>query len=246
MAFVMSWYMLISTPPSPQITPYVVMASKHRIIETDADIAAGIRALRRRCHILRHMHDAAGHPPLRRPTPGLPGLARIVVGQQVSVASAAAIWTRVTSAFPDLTAAALLEASDETLSRAGLSGPKKRTLKAIARAIDDGLDLDALAHADEAEVRDALIAISGIGPWSADIYLMFCLGRADAFAAGDLALQIAAGMAFGPSPTTKSERLTADELVELAENWRPWRSVAARLLWAYYAVAKQPKSGVPV
>ena len=82
---------------------------------------------------------------------------------------------------------------------------------------------------------------SGIGPWSADIYLMFCLGRADAFAAGDLALQIAAGMAYG-----RSERLSPDDLIALAENWRPWRSVAARLLWAYYAVAKQPKSGVPV
>lgn len=217
------------------------MARTPHTIETEADVAAGLRALRRRCAVMRRMHDMAGDLPWRQQRRGLPGLARIVVGQQVSVASANAIWTRFTVALPEVSARALLDATDETLTQAGLSGPKKRTLKAIAGAIDGGLDLDALSQADDAAVIAALTAISGIGPWSADIYLMFCLGRADSFAAGDLALQIAAGMAYGPS-----ERLTSDDLLALAENWRPWRSVAARLLWAYYAAAKAEKSGAPV
>lgn len=217
------------------------MARQPRIIETEADVAAGVRALRRRCAVMRRMHDLAGDPPLRRQRRGLAGLARIVVGQQVSIASANAIWTRFETVIPDLSAQTLLDASDETLSLAGLSGPKKRTLKAIARAIDGGLDFDALEGATDEAVIEALTAISGIGPWSADIYLMFCLGRADTFAAGDLALQIAGGMAYGPT-----ERLTPDELLALAEKWRPWRGVAARLLWAYYAAAKADKSGAPV
>lgn len=212
-----------------------------RSIETDADVEAGVRVLRRRCRVMRHVHDLTGHPPLRRRAAGLEGLARIVVGQQVSIASASAIWGRLSGALPEMSAAALREASDETLTAAGLSRPKKRTLRAIAAAIDDGLDLDRLAGADEDEVRDALTAISGIGPWTADIYLMFCLGRADAFAPGDLALQIAAGIAY-----RDGERMTAPDLADLAEAWRPWRSVAARLLWAYYAARKQPASGAPV
>jgi DNA-3-methyladenine glycosylase II len=212
-----------------------------RVIESDGDVAQGIRALRRRCAVMRRMHDASGDPPLRRPAGGLPGLARIVIGQQVSVASAAAIWKRFEAEFPDLSAVALIGATDEKLSAAGLSGPKKPTLRAIGQAIANGLDLDVLAVADDAVVRDELTRISGIGPWTADIYVMFCLGRADGFAPGDLALQIAAGMAYG-----SGERITADALDELAEAWRPWRSVAARLLWAYYAVAKRPQSGVPV
>ena len=214
----------------------------HVIIASDSDVKAGIRALRRRCATMRRMHDASGDPPLRRRASGLEGLARIVVGQQVSVASANAIWSRFVIAVPTLTAASLLTAPEEALTAAGLSGPKKRTLRAIARAIhNDGLDLAALEQADEDSVRQALTAISGIGPWTADIYLMFCLGRRDAFAAGDLALQIAAAIAY-----ERGDRLGPDELTELAEAWRPWRSVAARLLWAYYAVARQPKSGVPV
>ena len=95
-----------------------------------------------------------------------------------------------------------------------------------------GLDLDKLAHAPETEVHEALTALPGIGPWSADIYLLFCLGRADAFAAGDLALQIAARAAIG-----LPERPSREELFAIAERWRPWRGVAAHLLWAYYKVA---------
>lgn len=212
------------------------------IIETEGDVRAGIKALRRKCAVIRRMHDQTGEPPLRRRMPGFEGLARIIVGQQVSVASANAIWERTVKAVSPFEARRLLQLPDETLRGAGLSGPKIRTLTAIARAIaQEQLDLEAMQAHDDAEVREALIRISGIGPWTADIFLMFCLGRADSFAPGDLALQVAAQLAMD-----LDARPSAEELEDLAERWRPWRSVAARLLWAYYRLAKEAKSGQPV
>jgi DNA-3-methyladenine glycosylase II len=212
------------------------------IIETEDHIRTGVRALRRKCPILRHAHDVAGYPPLRRNQAGFEGLARIIVGQQLSIASAAAIWGRFEAALRPLDADKILAAPDDVLRAAGLSGGKVRTLRAISAAVTSGqLDLDALATAPESTVHESLRQVSGIGPWTADIYLMFCLGRADAFAAGDLALQIAAAIA-----AKQGERLTLAELEEMAERWRPWRGVAARLLWAYYAAVKAQKSGAPV
>lgn len=212
------------------------------IIETEDHIRTGVRALRRKCTIMRHAHDVAGFPPLRRNQSGFEGLARIIVGQQLSVASAAAIWGRFELALRPLNARKVLKAPDEVLRAAGLSNGKIRTLRAISAAVQAGtLDLDALATAPDAVVHENLRQISGIGPWTADIYLMFCLGRADAFAAGDLALQIAAAIA-----AKQGERLTLAELEEMSERWRPWRGVAARLLWAYYAAVKAQKSGAPV
>jgi DNA-3-methyladenine glycosylase II len=212
-----------------------------RIIETEHDIRAGVRALRRRCKVMRRIHDAAGDPPLRRQPAGLEGLARVVVSQQLSTASAAAIWSRVAAAVAPISATRLLAVRDATLQSAGLSRPKIKTLRALATAAKDGLDFEALATADDADVHAALRAINGIGPWSADIYLMFCLGRADAFAAGDLALQVAAQHAF-----EHKDRPGPDELLELAECWRPWRGIAARLLWAYYPVIKRSALRTPV
>jgi DNA-3-methyladenine glycosylase II len=212
------------------------------IIETEDDVRTGVRALRRKCPILRHAHDLAGDPPLRRRQPGFHGLARIIVGQQLSIASAGAIWGRFEQAVRPLTAAKVLKASDDVLRAAGLSGGKVRTLRAISTAVTAGqFDFKALETAPEATVHEALRQVSGIGPWTADIYLMFCLGRADAFAPGDLALQIAAAMA-----AKQGDRLTLAELEEMAERWRPWRGVAARLLWAYYAAVKAQRSGAPV
>ncbi len=216
-------------------------AKTHKLIETEEDIRAGIRALRRKCPVMRKMHDAAGHPPLRRREAGFEGLSRIVVGQQVSVASAAAIWGRTHAAVTPYEAKRLLCTSDETLRDAGLSAGKVRTLRAIAAAVEDGLNLVKLDHLSDAEVHDALTSIKGIGPWTADVFLLFCLGRADAFAPGDLALQVAAQLAL-----PLKARPSAGDLSDIAERWRPWRGVAARMLWAYYKVAKDAKSGVPV
>lgn len=211
------------------------------VIENEADIRKGVKALRRKCSYLRAMHDLAGDPPLRRRQPGFEGLARIVVGQQVSVASANAIWARFERTVQPVSAHALLGLDDDALRGAGLSRPKIRTLRAISQSVGEGLDLERLGGMSDAEVHDALTAISGIGPWTADIFLMFCLGRSDAFAAGDLALQVAAQIGMG-----LEQRPTAEELLEIAERWRPWRGVAARVLWHYYKVAKAARSGVPV
>ncbi len=215
--------------PSSAIRP------AHRVINVDSDVRDGLRALRRNCKFIRQMHDIAGDPPLRRREAGFEGLARIVISQQVSVASANAIWNRFAAVINPMDARTILASSDVELRAVGLSRPKIRTLRAISDAVmQQSLALDGFDLMTEEAVRDALTNISGIGPWTADIFLMFCLGRADSFAAGDLALQEAARMAFN-----LKTRPNAQELLEIAERWRPWRAVAARLLWAYYKEAKQ-------
>jgi DNA-3-methyladenine glycosylase II len=212
-----------------------------RIIESLDDIAEGLAVLTASDARIRRIHRIAGDPPLRRAEAGFPGLARIIVSQQVSVASAEAIWRRTSAVFAPLTPEAVLAAPDEMFREAGLSRNKIRTFRAIAMAIAEGLDLATLAEADADAARETLMAISGIGPWTADIYLMFCLGHADAFAPGDLALQEAARLALD-----LKDRPRAAELLEHAEAWRPWRGVAARLLWTYYRVARAGREGAPL
>jgi DNA-3-methyladenine glycosylase II len=212
-----------------------------RCIKTEADLHDGIRALRRKCKIMRRVHDVVGLPPMRLREPGFEGLARIIVGQQVSVASANAIWSRFEVTVQPMSVEQLRLMSDEALQGAGLSRPKIRTFRAIADASSGDLDFARLAAVADEEVHGALTSISGIGPWTADVYLLFCLGRADAFAAGDLALQVATQHAF-----QLDRRPAPLELTAMAENWRPWRGVAARLLWTYYRTVKAAKSGLPV
>jgi DNA-3-methyladenine glycosylase II len=218
-----------------------VKAVGPRIIEDEADIRDGVRALRRKCEIMRAVHDLTGDPPLRRRPAGFEGLARIVVGQQLSVASAGAIWGRTFAACTPFEPHILAGIEDTQLLGVGLSRSKIRTLRAIADACGNGLDLTRLDGASEEEIHAALTEVVGIGPWTADIFIMFCLGRADAFASGDLALQIAAQQALG-----LRKRPDKDKLVKIAERWRPWRGVAARLLWAYYAARKAKRSAIPV
>ncbi|MBS7805003.1 DNA-3-methyladenine glycosylase 2 family protein [Rhizobiales bacterium TNE-4] len=176
----------------------------------------------------------AGPPPLRKSEPGFRGIARIIVGQQVSVASAAAIWNRTAAGLDPLTPETVLAASEETLRACGLSAPKMRTLRAVAEAIVTGsLPLDTLHALPADEAHRLMIAVKGIGPWTADIYLLFCLGHPDAFPAGDLALQEAVRLAY-----RKRKRPDAKALAAFAERWRPVRGTAALALWAYYKVAK--------
>lgn len=208
----------------------IKVRSSFRLIESEADIRAGVRSLRRKCPAIRTMHDLVGDPPLRRFAPDFEALARIVVGQQLSIASARAIWDRVTALGP-VTASKFLTHETAVLAGAGLSGAKIRTLRAVSTAVaDEGLDFADLVTRGDDEVRARLIGIHGIGPWTADIFVMFAIGRADAWASGDLALQVAAGRVLG-----LDAKPTAGELEVLAERWRPWRGVAARLLWAHYA-----------
>jgi DNA-3-methyladenine glycosylase II len=167
--------------------------------------------------------------PLRREPDGFAALLRAIVGQQVSVASARAIWARLEGA--GLTdAAAMARASDEDLRNVGLSRQKARYGRALAGA---GIDFEGLRLRPDGEVVATLVAVPGIGAWTAEIYAMFALGRADVFAPGDLALQEAARTLFSMEKRPAEKALRA-----MAEDWSPWRSVAARILWAWYRVAK--------
>lgn len=200
-----------------------------RVIKSVADIRAGATALRALCPVMMRVHDIVGDPPLRRNASGFVGLAQVVVSQQLSMASAGAIWKRTALVVDPFDAPTLLAQDIGTLRAAGLSQGKVKTLRAAADAIVSGaLDLETPLPDDD--LRAALLAINGIGPWTADIYTLFCLGHADGFAAGDLALQVAAQRAFA-----LDSRPDARRLEEIAERWRPWRGIAARLLWAFYA-----------
>jgi DNA-3-methyladenine glycosylase II len=182
--------------------------------------------------------EIGGPPPLRRRAPGFAGLAAIIVSQQVSVASANAIFGRLESQLAPLSHQTLLAAEEATLRGCGLSAPKIRALTALAQAVAGGLDLEALAALPAPDAHSALTAVKGVGPWTADIFLLFCVGHPDAFPGGDLALQEAAKLALA-----LKQRPTQRELERIAERWRPYRGVAARMLWAYYKVAKQ-RAGV--
>lgn len=204
-----------------------------RTIDSEADIAEGLAALVAADARLRPVVETAGEVTVRRSPAGLVGLAEIVVSQQLSAASAAAIWRRVAAAFPELTADTIADAEEEALRRAGLSSPKIRTLRAVAEAVRDGLDLDRLARLPAEEAHAALTAVKGIGPWTADIYLLFCLGHADIFPAGDLALRNAVGTALD-----LPEAPGVAEVEAIAAAWSPWRGVAALLFWRYYRALK--------
>ena len=212
----------------------------HRI-DTEADIAAGLGALVAADPRLAEVVAMAGILPLRRRPGGFTGIAGIVVSQQLSTASASAIWGRLAAAYDPFTPQSLIKARADRLARLGLSRPKIRALKEIARAITGGvLDCEALPDMPADAAHRALCAVHGIGPWTADSYLLFCLGHPDAWPAGDLALQEAARLAFGLPGRPNAKQITL-----LAEPWRPWRAVAARLLWAYYRAIKQ-RDAVPV
>ena len=203
-------------------------------LDTQADVDAAVRLLVAQDPRLAPVLARAGSPPLRRRPGGFAGLASIVTAQQLSTASAAAIWGRLSAAFDPFDPARVRRARATTLARIGLSAAKIRTLKAIAAAIAAGLDLDALADCPADDAHRALTAVHGIGPWTADIYLLFCLGHADAWPAGDLAVQEAIRIAFD-----LDTRPNAKAMVSLAEPWRPWRGVAACLLWSYYRAVKR-------
>jgi DNA-3-methyladenine glycosylase II len=210
-------------------------------IHTEADLDAALARLVEVDPRLSRILSIAGRPPLRRRQDGFAGLASIVVSQQLSTASARAILGRLTAAFDPLDHSAILRARRDKLARLGLSAAKIRTLKAISKAIEKGdLDLAALIKLPADEAHRVLTALHGIGPWTADIYLLFCLGHADAWPAGDLALQEAVRLAFA-----LKTRPAAKAMEALAEGWRPWRGAAAFLLWSYYRATKQ-REGAPV
>jgi DNA-3-methyladenine glycosylase II len=210
-------------------------------IRTQADLDAAIGRLLAIDPRWREALALAGPPSVRSRPDGFSGLASIVVAQQLSTASAKAIWERLAAAIVPFEPGVFLRARAARLARLGLSAAKIRTLRAIARAIERGaLDLSALAGLPADEAHERLTSLDGIGPWTADIYLLFCLGHADAWPAGDLALQEATRLLFA-----LKRRPSSKEMGPLAEGWRPWRGAAAYLLWAYYRAAKR-REGVAV
>lgn len=201
-------------------------------LRNDDDLAAAISRLTRKCRYMRTVYARTGQPPLRDYPANLEGLAKIVVGQQLSAASAAAIWGRVALAIQPFRAEQLLRRNEGSLRKLGLSAGKIRTLRAIATAVaGKELQFARLNKLPDQDIHTALTALHGVGPWTADIYILFALRRADAFPAGDLALQIAVQKLFA-----LETRPSAATLGEIAQRWQPWRGAAARLLWADYAL----------
>jgi DNA-3-methyladenine glycosylase II len=200
-----------------------------RIISSDACVSEGAAWLVAHDPRFAPVLVQTGPLPLRLRPDGFGALLDAIVSQQVSVASARAIWARVLEA--GMTDPARVRAaSDEDLRACGLSRPKVRYARALAVA---DLDYPALCGTSDADVIATLTAVTGIGKWTAEIYAMFSLGRADVFAHGDLALQESARVLFD-----LEQRPNEKEMREMAQQWTPWRSVAARALWAYYRVIK--------
>jgi DNA-3-methyladenine glycosylase II len=204
-------------------------------LNTQAELESAVHALVERDVRLKPIFELTGMPSLRRRDPGYAGLAAIVCGQQLSTASAAAIWARLTAAFDPFHHDALRRARADRLGRLGLSAAKIKTLKNLARELAaERLNLEALANEDADAAHNRLTALHGIGPWTADIYLLFCLGHGDAWPAGDLAVQAAVKIGLG-----LKTRPTAKQMAPLAEPWRPLRGAAAHLWWAYYRALKK-------
>ncbi|MFZ4532387.1 MAG: DNA-3-methyladenine glycosylase family protein [Alsobacter sp.] len=209
-----------SSPPSRLDTPSALADALGHLAQGDP-VIAGILA-------------RTGVPALRRRPGGFVGLCACVMGQQLSTASAAAITARFAERFGVGGPAAVAAASDDELRGCGLSGAKIRAVRTIAVAVqDEVLDLDTLSKMPADTAHAALCSLRGIGPWTADIYLLFCIGHADAFPAGDLALQEAYRSGWGLSTRPDARRLAA-----AAEAWRPLRGAAATLLWQLYRVER--------
>ncbi|MHC2622713.1 DNA-3-methyladenine glycosylase II [Bradyrhizobium huanghuaihaiense] len=204
-------------------------------LESQSDLEEAVHALIKRDPRLKPVLETAGMPALRRREPGFTGLAHIVCGQQLSTASASAIWGRLSAAFDPFDHDAVRRARTDRLGRLGLSAAKIKTLKHLAREIGaQRLNLDVLAEEDADAAHHTLISLPGIGPWTADVYLLFCLGHGDAWPAGDLAVQegIKIGLGLKARPTEK-------QMAPLAEPWRPLRGAAAHLWWSYYRAVKK-------
>ena len=200
-----------------------------RLIVSEACIARGLNWLRQAEPKFNDAAKLTGPILLRLLDDGFSRLLSAIVSQQLSVASADAIWCRLKEA-DKITIKGIENAQDDDLRACGLSRQKIRYARALCAA---NVDYAALRTASTEEVVKALVKISGIGAWTAEIYAMFSLGRADVFAPGDLALQEAVKILFD-----LEKRPTEKQLRIMAEKWSPWRAVAARLLWAYYQQVK--------
>jgi DNA-3-methyladenine glycosylase II len=213
-----------------------------RFIRSEDDLAYHIESLAEACPVFRPLAREIGQVPIRWLHSGFKGLVYVVTGQQISIAAGRAIYNRLEGALGNVTPEALAGVDDSVLKAAGYSAPKIRTLRALQHAAADGqLDISGLGGQSAEDAVAALCAIKGIGAWTAEVYLLFAAGHPDIFPSGDLALQESVRAAFG-----LEGRPSARELKSMSNAWSPWRSAAARLLWAYYRFKKGGQSGAPV
>lgn len=199
-------------------------------IRSRDNLDAGVRAFVQQFPEVGPVVDGLPEIPLRARTPGFAGMAEIITAQQVSKASAAAIYARMCTVIDPLTAPNLLDVGRAPLIEAGQSRAKQDALIALAEAIEAGLDLESLCEVPVEQAMAQLTALKGIGPWSAEVFLLFCAGHVDIFPAGDVALQHVVGefVRLESRPDAKRTR-------ELAARWAPMRSIAARICYARYA-----------
>ena len=197
---------------------------------TKHTIPRHVRALRKQCGHMEHAYSVGGMPPARDRKGGFRTLLRIIIDQQISVYAGAAIWAKLEKRLTDITAARVLSVKEHTLQECGLSGQKIRYARELAKAIRSGnLDLEALHKLDDDTAAAQLTQVKGVGTWTAEIYLMFAMGRPDIMPAGDLAIQVAAKNLMG-----LQERPSIKELRVIAERWAPYRTAAAIMLWQFY------------
>lgn len=210
-------------------------------IDNETDIAEGLAHLAQLDFRFGKAIEMAGPVPLRRRPPGYEALSEIIVSQMVSKASANALMHKLRTSIGEITPVSMLALDDAGARAAGLSGAKITTLRLVAEAVLSGrLDLEHLCTVPAKDALAAMTAIKGVGPWTAEVYLLFCAGHADIFPSGDVALQSAAAHVF-----ELETRPASKALARIAQGWSPWRGVAARLLWAYYA-AQMRRDALPL
>ena len=200
------------------------------MIETTRSLRHALRKVAKQCPHMARAIDQRGFPDPRSRAPGFGTLMQAIISQQVSKEAGNAIWNKLETRLKDVTPDKVCRVRETTLRSCGLSRPKVRYAKALATAIRSGeLDLDGMERMTDEEARDALTAVTGIGVWTAEIYLMFALGRPDILPSGDLALAVAAQNLLG-----LKERPKPAELAEIAERWQPHRTAASIMLWHVY------------
>jgi len=211
--------------------------AKVKRIRSKKALANAVAALLEQDKSLRRVARHAGELAYNPAQGGFEALIEIIVSQQLSVAAADTIFARVKACVVPFDPATLLATSDEVLRAAGLSAPKQRHMRAIASRIQSGeLDLVAIEMLSYEDAHAHLVETKGVGPWTADIYLMFSLGHADAWPVGDVALQAAVAGALG-----LRKRPDPKKLARIGERWRPWRAVAARLFWRHYRTTQDKR-----
>jgi DNA-3-methyladenine glycosylase II len=202
-------------------------------------LTRAVRQLAKSCAIMKAAHDRCGVPEWRTRPGGYDGLARIIAYQQLSTKAAGTIWGRVEVLLGKVTPTSVLEADIDALRACGLSRPKIAHIRSIAEAVHSGtLNLRRVARATDEAAQAELVAVKGIGPWTADVYLMFCLGRWDVFPHADIGLSEAYRMI-----TSDKKRHPPKKFLKTGERWRPYRGVAAHMLWSYINQVREEQRG---